>query len=63
MSTVHRPAPTPAKLQEIGETLTGYWEKDMWDITDPIFDEFRSEQWTLPNKTMDFTRLQPGISI
>jgi hypothetical protein len=61
LSTVHRPAPTPAKLQEIGETLTGYWEKDMWDITDPIFDEFRSERWTLPNKTMDFTRLQPGI--
>jgi len=62
VSTVYRPVPTPAKRQEIEETLTGYWEKDRWDITDPIFDEFRSERrTTLPNKTIDFSRLQPGI--
>lgn len=61
MSTVYRLVPAPAKLQEIEETLTGCWKEDRWDITDPIFDEFRSKRWTLPNKTMDFSRLQPGI--
>jgi len=61
VSTVYRPVPTPAKWREIEEALTGYWEKDRWDITDPIFNEFRSERWMLPNKTMDFSRLQPGI--
>ncbi|BAF60092.1 hypothetical protein PTH_2659 [Pelotomaculum thermopropionicum SI] len=61
MSTVYRPVPTLAKLQEIEETLSGYWEKDRWVITDPIFDEFRPERWTLTNKTIDFSRLQPGI--
>ncbi|PHJ38283.1 hypothetical protein P378_10650 [Desulforamulus profundi] len=61
MSTVYRPVPTPEKWREIEETLTGYWEKDRWDITDPIFDEFRPERWTLPNKIIDFSRLQPGI--
>ncbi|SHJ88243.1 hypothetical protein SAMN02745219_03552, partial [Desulfofundulus thermosubterraneus DSM 16057] len=61
MSTAYRPVPTPAKWREIEETMAGYWEKDRWDITDPIFDEFRSERWTLPNKTIDFSRLQPGI--
>lgn len=61
MSTVYRPVPMPAKWREIEETLTGYWEKDRWDITDPIFDEFRPERWTLPNKIIDFSRLQPGI--
>ncbi|MCL6449506.1 MAG: tyrosine-type recombinase/integrase [Armatimonadetes bacterium] len=61
MSTVYRPVPTPAKRQEIEETLAGYWEKDRWVITDPIFDEFRPERWPSYNKTIDFSRLQPGI--
>lgn len=63
MSTVYRPVPTPVKWQEIEETLTGYWEKDRWDIIDPIFDEFRSERWFLQHraKIIDFSCLQSGI--
>jgi len=61
VSTVYRPVPTPAKWQEIEETLTGYWKKDRWVITDPIFDKFRPPRWTSTSKTIDFSRLQPGI--
>jgi hypothetical protein len=61
VSTIYRPVPTPAKLQEIEETLTGYWEKDRWNITEPIFDEFRPQRWTITGKVIDFTCLQPGV--
>lgn len=60
MSTVYRLVPTLAKQREIEGTLTGYWERDRWDIADPVFDEFRPQRWTA-NKTIDFSRLQPGI--
>lgn len=60
MSTVYKPVPTLAKQREIEETLMGYWERDKWDIADPVFDEFRPQRWTA-NKTIDFSRLQPGI--
>jgi integrase len=59
--TVYRTVPTPAKWQEIKETLKGYWENDQWDITDHIFDEFRTKKSTSTSKTIDFSRLQPGI--
>lgn len=61
MSTAYKPVPTPAKWQEIEETLASYWIKDRWDIADPIFDELQPQKWALSNKIIDFSRLQPGI--
>ncbi len=61
MSTAYKPAPTPAKWQEIEDTLAGFWEQDLWNVYDPVFDEFRPDKWTTHGKTIDFSCLQSGI--
>jgi integrase len=62
MSAVYSLVPMPAKWQEIGQTLAGYWEQDQWHILDPVFDEFRpNKEWTAHNKTMDFSHLPAGV--
>jgi len=43
------------KRQEISSFLTGYWENDIWDITDPFFDEFRPAKYKLSIKKIDFS--------
>jgi integrase len=52
---------TPAKLDEIHSALKGYWENDIWNITDPFFDEFRPEKWYVTTKTLDLSQLKTGI--
>lgn len=61
VSLVYKPTPTPAKWQEIEKTLTGYWERERWDLTEPIFDGLRPQKWNTTNKTINFSRLQSGI--
>ena len=61
MSTVYKSIPTSAKLQEIAETLTGYWKLDQWHFDDAIFDEFRPQRWTKYSRTIDFSSLLPGV--
>lgn len=57
MSVAFKIAPTPEKLSEISSTLTGYWQNDVWNITDSFFDDIRPEKWSLSNKTIDFSVL------
>lgn len=61
MSIVFRVKQIEEKRQEIIGFLTDYWGNDIWNITDPFFDEFRSPKWTLSNKTFDFSCIQPGV--
>jgi len=61
VSTAYRPVPTPAKLQEIEETLSGYWKKDRWAITDPVFDEFRPEKCAANKNTIEFSSFRSGV--
>lgn len=54
MSVAFKIAPTPQKLNEISSTLIGYWQNDIWDITDSFFDDMRNKKRSMPNKTIDF---------
>lgn len=33
--------PTESKVLEINQFISGYWENDIWDAEDPIFDDFK----------------------
>lgn len=61
MGVAYKPIPTLAKVNEIQETLKGYWEKDRWDIRDSFFDELRPKKWSGTNYFCDFSLFQPGI--
>ncbi|GIO01748.1 hypothetical protein J5TS2_24160 [Brevibacillus halotolerans] len=37
--------PTESKVLEINQFISGYWENDIWDAEDPIFDNFRKASW------------------
>lgn len=56
-----RPQPTAQKREEIRAALAGYWERDVWDVFDPVFDSWRPEKWGLTKKTMDFSGFAPGV--
>jgi integrase len=51
----------PAKMDEIHATLKGYWEKDVWNIADPFFDEYRTEKWNCKHKVINFSQIKSGI--
>ncbi|MBP2644330.1 MAG: XerC [Firmicutes bacterium] len=57
MSVAFKIAPTPEKLSEISSTLTGYWQNDVWDTTDSVFDDMRPEKWSIPNNTINLSIL------
>lgn len=55
MSIVYKVRPIEEKTQEISSFLTGYWENDIWDISDPFFDNLRPTKWELSSKRVDFS--------
>lgn len=57
MNVAFNITPTPEKISEIGSTLTGYWQNDVWDITDSFFDDMRPEKRSKTTKTIDFSIL------
>ena len=56
MSAVFKIAPTPDKLDVISSTLTGYWQNDVWDLYNPVFDNMRPKRLG-GRKKVDFTPL------
>ena len=39
MNIVFKPIQNETKLLEVSSSVSGYWDNDIWDINNPIFDE------------------------
>ncbi|MGE4282840.1 MAG: tyrosine-type recombinase/integrase [Clostridia bacterium] len=51
-----------SKLEELEKFLNGYWGRDIWDISDNIFDNIRSPKLTRKVKIINFSAFSTGIS-
>lgn len=47
------------KVQELNRFISGYWENDIWDANDPIFNDFRKSDWEKTHRKMNFSDFSP----
>ena len=49
------------KVQELNRFISGYWENDIWDANDPIFNDFRKSDWGKTHRKMNFSDFSPML--
>lgn len=55
-STAYQPSITSEKMAVIQEQLKGYFENDIWVMTDPFFDVYGGgKKWSISKKNINFT--------
>jgi len=55
LATKRLPLPPESKSHEIDRFISGYWEQDIWDAEDSIFDNFRRSTWGKTHRKMNFS--------
>lgn len=62
MNSAYQIKPTIEKGKKIDELLNGYWGSDIWEVSDPIFDEFRIGKLSPSSrKTINFSNFSNSI--
>lgn len=60
MNSLNLVYPSPTKFQNIQDTITGYWQNDVWNLNDHQFDDFRNSYGNTYRK-INFTHFKSSI--
>jgi hypothetical protein len=50
-----------SKVNELNKFISGYWENDIWDTNDPVFNNFRKTDWGKTHHKMNFSDFSPML--
>ena len=63
MAVAYQIKPTNIKIQEMQDYIAGYWENDVWDFSNPLFDDYRNSLRDKTFRKINFKNFSPTIRL